>query len=660
MRRLRQKLHRLLVPVADGQDVVAAAPVVGVREIFRRFWPDARPYRLAIAVGVLFLILVPLVEAVEIWLFKLVVDDVLVPRDFSALIPLAAFYVGLTLISGIVRFGDDYLATWVGERFLLNLRARLFAHVQSLSLDVLDRRRLGDVLSRLTSDVQAIERFVLTGVGEAISSVARIVFFAGALLLLSWRLALVSIVVVPLFWLTARRFSRLVKHASREKRRRSGSLSAIAEESLANAALVQSLNRQDHEVGRFRRENEAIMEAELASTRIRSLFAPLVDLIELLGAMVVVGLGVWALSSGDLTIGGLLVFLAYLSQLYSPVRSLSSLVNSLFAASAGAERVIELLDEKPSVVEREDAAPLRDVRGRLELRDVTYAYPAPRLVIDTDSDEDEAGDDDDDAPRSADGGVQPRSADAAGADASQAAAGAAALAARPPALSHLSLTIEPGECVALVGPSGVGKTTVARLLMRFADPSDGAVLLDGRDLRDVRLHDLREHVGLLAQETLLFEGTVRENVAYGRPDARAEDIERVAAAVGLTELLDARVGQRGRSLSGGQRQRVAIARAIVRDSAVVVLDEPTTGLDAEAREQVLAGLDELLRGRTTVLISHDPAVVARADRVVEVGAASAPSLGGDATDRIEGGVGGEATGTDGGGSPVAAGSEVRS
>jgi subfamily B ATP-binding cassette protein MsbA len=575
LNRLRARLRRLLVPVADGLDVVPEAPPVPVREIFRRFWPDARPYRLAIAAGAFFLVLVPAIEAVEIWLFKLVVDDVLVPRDLGALLPLAAAYVGLTVVSGLVRFGDDYLATWVGERFLLNLRARVFAHVQGLSLDVLDRRRLGDVLSRLTSDIQAIERFVLTGVGDGISAIARIVFFTGALMILSWRLALVSLVVVPLFWLVARRFSKLIKHASREKRRRSGSLNAVAEESLANAALVQSMGREDHELDRFKRENAAIMEAELASTRIRALFSPLVDLIELLGAMVVVGLGVWALSSGDLTIGGLLVFLAYLSQLYGPVRELSGLVNSLYAASAGAERVIELLEERPGVVERVDARPLpapgTALRGHVELRGVTYRYP--------------------------------------GADRA--------------ALEDCSLVVEPGECVALVGPSGAGKTTATRLLLRFADPDAGAVLVDGEDLRDVRLRDVRAQLGLLAQETLLFEGTVRDNIGYGRPEASAEEIEHVASAVGIAELLEARVGQRGRALSGGQRQRVAIARAIVRDSAVVVLDEPTTGLDADAREEVLGALDALLPGRTTIVVSHDPAVVARADRVVELEPAEA-------------------------------------
>lgn len=259
MTRLKARLRRLLVPVDDGHELVAAAPIVALREICARFWPDARPYRKQIAAGVLLLVLVPAIETAEIWMFKLVVDEVLVPRELAPLVWIALAYLGLTVMGGLLSFGDDYLAAWVGERFLLNLRSRVFAHGQGLSLHTLDRRRLGDLLSRLTSDIQAIEAFLLAGVGNAISALARIVLFGGALLYLQWQLALASLVVGPLFYVAARRFSLLVKHAAREKRRHSGSLSAVAEESLGNAALVQSLNRQADEVDRFRRENERIV-----------------------------------------------------------------------------------------------------------------------------------------------------------------------------------------------------------------------------------------------------------------------------------------------------------------------------------------------------------------------------------------------------------------
>lgn len=570
----RDRLHRFVRPAEHDTRIVGQAPTVAALEIVRRFWPYTRPYRRWIFAGLALLLVVPAIDAVEIFLFKLVVDDVLVPRDLGALAPLAAAYLGLALLGALASFGDEYLATWVGERFLLDLRADLYRHVHSLSPDQLGARRVGDLLARLTGDVQAIERFLLGALGEGVGALARIALFSGALVLLSWKLALCALIVAPLFYLAARRFGRLVKHAAREKRRRSGSLSAVAEESLNAAPLVQTLNRQGAEVERFKRENAAIMDAELAATRIAGLFGPLVGLIELLGGMLVIGFGVWALDSGELTLGGLLVFITYLAQLYSPIRSLGQLSTDLFAAAAGAERVLELLDEQPAVADAPDARPLPSpVRGRLELRSVGYTHPT--------------GD--------------------------------------RPALRELSLVVEPGETVALVGPSGAGKSTLARLLVRFADPLEGEIRLDGHDLREVTLASLRDQVGLLLQDTSLPDVPAREAIAHGRADATDAEIEAAARAAGIHEVLEALpdgydtpIGPSGGRLSGGQRRRLAIARAFVRDTPVLVLDEPTTGLDEAARDRLLGPLRTLAQGRTTILISHDPAVVEWADRVVEL------------------------------------------
>ena len=571
MTAIRERVRALLSVTEGDGGVVAAAPPVPVRDVIRRFWPYARPYRRWLWVTGIFIVLLPAIETATIWLFKVVVDEVLVPRDFGPFVWIALGYLGLTLLAGLVSFADDYISTWVGERFLLGLRTDFFRHVQNLSLDFFERSRLGDTLSRLTNDIAAIENFVLSGVADAMSYVLRIAFFLGALFYLQWDLALVSLFVAPLFWISARRFSRLIKHASREKRRRSGSIGAVAEESLANAALVQAYNRQETEVERFHEQNVGSFRATMASTRIRALFTPVIDLIEIAGAIVVIGMGTWELSEGRLSLGGLLVFLTYLSQLYSPIRGLSRLTNTIYSASAGAERVIELMDTQPAVDDRRDARPLGRASGAVSFDHVSFRYPG-----------------------------QPRDA-----------------------LGDITFAVAPGETLALVGPSGAGKSTVAKLLLRFYDPSAGEIRLDGRDLRDLKLEELRDNVTVLLQETLVFHGTVRENIAYGKPGASEAEIEAAARAADAHEFIEALpdgyetvIGQKGRRLSGGQRQRVAIARAMIRDAPVLLLDEPTTGLDAESGERVLGPLRRLMDGRATIVISHNLMTVRDATRIV--------------------------------------------
>ena len=599
MRSLLDRLSAALAPAADDDRVVAAAPAVPLSEIVRRFWPLARPLRRPFAAGIALAALLPAIEAAEIWLFKLIVDDVLIAQALGPLAVYVPIMVGLALLGALLSFGDDYAAAWVGERFTLALRTKLFAHLQQLEPDALDRRRHGDVLARVTGDVHAVETLLLSALGELIQAAARVLFFVGALFLLSWKLALASLVVVPVFYVATRHFARLARRAARERRRRSGSLTAVAEEALGNTALVQSTNNQGRELARFRRENQGAMDAELAGTRIAGVYAPVIDLIELAGAVLIIMLGTWALSAGDLTVGGLLAFLAYLVQLYRPVRDLSRLGQTVFEATAGAERIVELLETRPRVEEASHARSLARVHGQLELENVTYRYP--------------------------------------GAD--------------RPALDRVSLLVRPGRCVAIVGPSGAGKSTLAKLLLRFADPETGTLRLDGHDLRDLTLRSLREHVAILLQDAPLLDGTVRDNVAYGRPDATDDEIARAldgAAAIGLADELSAgtgtRVGQRGRALSGGQRRRVAMARVLLQAAPVVVLDEPSSGLDADASRRLLGPLRRLMADRATVLITHDLALAAAADevvvleqgRVVERGAPSALSARDGAWSRLHG------------------------
>ncbi len=568
------RVRRLLL-LDGGGGLVAAAPAVPARRIVARFWPVLRPYRRWLPVGLLAIAFGAGAVAVEIWLFKLLIDDVLVPGDLGPLPLIAAAYLGLLLIGSVAAFVDDYVSTFVAERFTLDLRTQTFAHLQRLSPDSPAQRRLGDLLARLTGDVRSIESFMVGGLADSLAAALKISFFVTALFILQWQLALVALVAAPFLWVATRFFVGWIKDASRERRRRSGSLTAVAEGALANAHLVAACNRQDYELGRLRAEGEGALRAKLASARIGGLLSPAVDLAELAGMMAIVLLGSIAVAEGTLTLGGLLVFITYLGKLFGPVRDLGSIGETVFEAAAGAERVIELLDREPEVSDRPGARAIGRARGRIDLRGVSFTYPGRSVA----------------------------------------------------ALEGIDLTLVPGEVVALSGPSGAGKSTLAKLLLRFHDPSEGRIELDGIDLRELRLESLRENVSILLQEAPILRGTVSENIAYAAPRADRHEVRAAAEAAGAHEFVSALpdgyetdLGERGRALSGGQRQRIAIARALLADAPVLILDEPTTGLDLAAREALLEPLRRLSAGRTTVIASHDPLLVAAADRTVELAA----------------------------------------
>ena len=569
---------------------------MSLRAIFVRFWPLTAPLRPRLYVTLVLVVIAPVLSTAGIGMFKILIDRVVVPHNFRLFPLIALAYVGITVAQGVVSFADQYLSTWIGERFVMGLRTRLFSHIHRLSVGFFESRPLGDLLSRLTGDIGAIENLVLSGAVQFLSYVIKLVLFTGALFYLDWRLAAASLLAAPAFLFAARGFSRRIKVAAREKRRRTAAITSVAEESFSNAALVRSYDRLESEDARFDEQNLAVFTAQMAATRLQALFAPLTDLIEVVGVLLVVGLAIWELSVGRISIGGLLVFLAYLAQLYSPIQGLSGLTNSLYAASASAERVIELLDETPTITD----PPITDPT----ITDPTAAAPNTA------------------APTAA----APTTAVALGR-----ARGAVALdgvgftypGTETPALSDITLCIEPGHTVALVGASGSGKSTLAKLLLRFYDPDHGTITLDQIDLRQLALTDLYRNVATVLQETLVFDATVRDNILWGRPEATAHDIHAAAVAADAHEFIaalpygyDTPIGQRGRKLSGGQRQRLAIARAMIRDAPVLLLDEPTTGLDTESTRRVLTPLRRLITGRTTIIISHNLDTVTDADAIV--------------------------------------------
>jgi ABC-type multidrug transport system fused ATPase/permease subunit len=559
----------------DALAAIAAAPTVSWRAMMRRFWPYTRSYRRWLVPMLLLVALGPAVDTATIGLYGRLVDRVLLPRDLQPFAGIALLYLGLTLLDGLVAFADNCLSAWVGERFLLEMRTRLFAHLLELPQHVLEHNRLGDVVLRLTADVAEIEDLLLSGLVDAASYLFRIVFFGAALFVVQWQLALLALIVSPLFWLASRTFAGRIQASSRDQRRHVGGIGAVAEELLANVSLVQAYNRQDTAIAQFRREALGTMAAELELTRSSALFAPLIDLIQLGGVLTIVGAGTWQLTHGSLSLGGLLAFVAYLHQLYDPVRGLSHLLTSVAAAAAGAERIAELLDQPSGVQTRRHTRSVPSMRGTIAFEAVSYRYPGSDLAT----------------------------------------------------VRDVSFRVEPGEILAIVGASGAGKSTIVNLLLGFAEPSAGRILCDGHDLRQLDIRAFREHVAVVLQDALAFDGTIRENIAFGRRGATEEEIVGAAEAadahdfiVALPEGYDTPVGSRGLRLSRGQRQRLAIARAILRDAPILILDEPTTGLDAAATERLLAPLRHLMRGRTTIVVSHDPYVVREATAIFEIAA----------------------------------------
>jgi ABC-type multidrug transport system fused ATPase/permease subunit len=552
--------------------LVEVAPAAGVREVFRRFWPDARPLWRWLWLSAVVVVVSPVVDTGAVLLFKVLVDRVLGPRDFSVFPWVAGAFVGVTLVVGGLGFAGQYLGAWIGENFLHRMRVRVFAHLHTLSVSFFDRRPLGDVLSRLTGDVAAIETVVLSGVIGLLANVVKIVVFAAVLFVLDWRLALASLIAIPVFWSAARIFARRIKLAAQEVRARAGSISVVAEESLGNATLIQAYGRQQAELERFAAQSLGSVHAELAATRLGALFTPLVDLVQVLGVLTILGVGTWELAAGHLSLGTLLAFLVFLAQLYQPVQGLGALSTSLYGASAAAERIIELLDTHPSIPTPPHPTPLPPhPRGELTLHHVSFTYPHTHT----------------------------------------------------PALHDITFTAQPGHTTAIVGASGAGKTTLLKLLLRFYDPTHGHITLDGTDLRTLDPTELRTHIAIVLQETLLLDGTIAENILAGRPTATHDDLLTAATAADAHDFITAlpqgyhtRIGQRGRLLSGGQRQRIAIARAMIRNAPILLLDEPTTHLDAHATQRILTPLRRLITGRTTLIISHNLLTVTDADHIL--------------------------------------------
>jgi ATP-binding cassette, subfamily B, bacterial len=556
--------------------------------LFRRMGPHARPHRKKLVLGSLAMLAVAVAEIIRPWPLKVVFDGILIPQEkpdavmavllswFGAgdgLLAAAALTIlGVAVIGGVMAYVQATMIATVGQMVVADIRLDLYRHVQRLSHSFHDTVSSAEIVSRLTGDVRMMRDLLIDA---AVFFAARsfvMVATVAIMFLMDWRLTLAALMVLPgLVWIT-KAYSDKIRDAARRQRRKEGKIAVVMTEGISAISVVKGFAREAHEEERFARQNSSSAEAGVVSTRLAAQMDRIVQVLLALGTCIVIWYGVARVRSGAVSPGDLLIFTAYLTTLYKPIRKMSSMTSRIAKATASGERLLEILDIRPDIADPPGTMRPHSVTGNLALEGVTFAYPG-----------------------------------------------------QPPVLQEASLDIKPGEVVALIGESGVGKSSVGKLLLRFYDPQVGRITLDGHDLRSVSLASLRDQISVVLQESVLFATSIRENIAYGRLDAPDDAILAAARAAGadafirrLPDGYDTLVGERGETLSGGQRQRIAIARAILRNAPILILDEPLTGLDEATARDLVGTLRSVARGRTVLLIAHDAMSLSLADRVVQL------------------------------------------
>lgn len=552
----------------------------GIGTALRALAPAGRPYRPQLAAAVVLLVVAGACQAAIIFVFGEIADDVLAEGSLAAFGTYAAAWGGLATLGAAASFAGGYLTTWAGERVVLRLRDETFAHVQRASPAELARYGQGDVLARLTSDIDAVEQLAASGIVQAVSGCVCAVFFTAAAFWVRWELALAVCAVCPLFWLASRVLSGRMTRATQQERAGNAALITAVEQALSTLLLARLYNRQADEAAAVHRAGRTWMRAGLRQARVAQAYRPAWEIIETASVLAILGLGAWEISVHRLTLGGLLAFAGFLGFLYPCLQSLGELAVDAASAAAAADRLLRLWPALPgqtllSVPGHDTAGPAPPACGPCEVRleRVSFRYlGAPCAILDS-----------------------------------------------------VSLTVPPGELVAITGPSGSGKSTLAGLLVRLLEPGAGHVTVDGVPVTRFPLDELRRLVTLMPQQVTLLPCSVAGNIAYGRPGAGERQITAAARAAGAHEFIsglpdgyDTVIGAGGYELSGGQARRLALARAFIRESPVLILDEPTAALDPVTARQIAASVRGTApsRARTTIVITHDLAVAAIADRTL--------------------------------------------
>jgi ABC-type multidrug transport system fused ATPase/permease subunit len=529
-----------------------------------------RPYRLRTTLAVASLLLATGTGLLPPLLAKFAVDDAIRGRDLDALTWIVLAFVGVGLANLLTSAAQTYFTGWTGERILADLRNKLFRHLQRLSLGYYERNRAGVIISRLTNDVDALDQLVTEGVTTLVQSTLLLFGTSIILFFLDWRLALATLAVMPLMAIATALFRIRSARAYRAVRERLGLVTATLAEDIGGIRVVQAFRREPRNQQHFEEVNAHYRDANQQTVVLNGLYFPFVDFLSALATAVVIGYGGWLASQGEISVGTLFAFVLYLSNFFDPVQQLSQLYNTFLAAVAALDKIMEVIDEEPEVRDRRGARDLPRIEGHVRFEQVRFSYGTG-----------------------------------------------------PEVLHGIELDVPAGTTVALVGHTGAGKSTIAKLLARFYDPLDGRITIDGIDLRDVTQESLRRQLGVVPQEGFLFAGTVRDNIAFGRNDAEPEQVASAARAVGAHEFIlgledgyETDLQERGTRLSLGQRQLVAFARALLADPRILILDEATSSVDIGTEKRIETALEKLLADRTAFVIAHRLSTIRNADLIV--------------------------------------------
>jgi ATP-binding cassette, subfamily B, bacterial len=527
-------------------------------------------------------------DLLEPWPLKIVLDYLLqskhppgwlsviigwIGQDKLAVLNFAvAAVAAIAIVGALSSLLEKYLTTSVGQWVMHDLRRTLYHHIHRLSLAEHDEKRTGDLISRVTNDIDAIQAFITTALLGMVTSVLTLLGIVGIMFYLNWRFTLISLSIAPVLFLVVYFFTRRIKKASRDVRKKESELVSIVEEVFSSIRVVKAFAREDYEERRFEHQSLENVEVALVARGIKMKLSPIVEIIVATGTCLMLGYGARLVLAGELTIGALVVFLLYLGKMYKPMRDLSKMTDTVSKAAVGFERIRDILETDGGMRDQQGARPAAGFKGKIEFDKVSFGYNPDQLI-----------------------------------------------------LKDVSFAIEPGQIAAFVGPTGGGKTTIISLVARFYDPLSGEVKIDGTNICNYTMKSLRQQISFVLQETLLFHAPIWQNIAYGRPEASRQEIIRAAKLANADEFIaempegyDTMVGERGVSLSGGQRQRIAIARAVIRNTPILVLDEPTSGLDAVSEQAVFEALDRLMEGKTCIVIAHHLATIRRANIIFVV------------------------------------------